>query len=125
MRTIPVLLLLLLLAALPSAEVVKNGVKSDFEVVPLKVLEKIVITQDGYTYTGFAVNYKGHRIVVSSIIGGVTAKVGDEISVMVSRIELDDPAGNGKLRTMQFMAMQNPPVPAPQPAKADPRPAAQ
>ena len=82
-----------------------HGVKGSYEQLPMKVLEVVEIDEDGFVFTGYYVDYKGKKIMVSSMMGGEASKVGEEITVMVQKIEAPGPEKVTK--TFMFMVMPN------------------
>lgn len=95
------LVLVLAATGLFAQEVKVNGAKGSYEQLRMKVLEVVEIVEDGFVFTGYYVDYKGKKIMVSSVLGGEASKVGDDISVMVQKMEI--PGGDKVTKSFMFM----------------------
>ena len=95
---------LVIFAALCGGEEIQaSGVKGSYEQIQAKVIEVVKITDGGFSFIGYYIDYKGSKIMVSSMIGGVEYKAGESLGVMVQKMELPD--GNGVHKMLQFMVM--------------------
>ena len=82
------------------------GTKGHFEVETARVEEVLKITDDGYRFIAYIVTWHGERVVVSDPLARTDHVAGDEISIMVHKMELpSSPAANKK--TLSFMITES------------------